>query len=160
MEGVLVLNKGYEPLHRVSVQHAIRMLVRGVAEVEKAVEGQNFGHFPMPAVFRLINYVQLKWRKANPRWSRRRLLARDKYKCGYCGKEAQTVDHIMPTTRGGTSTWKNTAAACFKCNNCKDDQLPNNVRPCSDKTHMACRSGMKLRITPFVPTWWQVEEQR
>ena len=44
MEGVLVLNKGYEPLHRVSIQHAIRMLVRGVAEVEKAVEGQNFGH--------------------------------------------------------------------------------------------------------------------
>lgn len=42
MGSVLVLNAGYEPLHRVSYQHAIRMLVREVAVVEESVEGATF----------------------------------------------------------------------------------------------------------------------
>src|SRR5690349_21532071 len=47
---VLVLNASYEPLHKVDVRHAVRMLVRGVAVVEEAVEGRNIGHFPFPRV--------------------------------------------------------------------------------------------------------------
>lgn len=158
MSGVLVLNAGYEPLHRVSIRHAIRMLVREVAVVEEAMEGQKIGQFPMPKVLRLVRYVVLKWRKAGPRWSRSRLLIRDSHTCGYCGGNATTVDHVLPRSRGGGTTWKNTVASCVKCNNCKDDHTPEEVRPCGDKNHRACRtgSGMKLRATPFEPTWWEV----
>jgi len=54
MSGVLVLNAGYEPLHRVSLAHAVRMLHRQVAVVEQAVDGRTFGPYPLPAVLRLV----------------------------------------------------------------------------------------------------------
>jgi len=73
MSSVLVLNAGYEPLHRVSVRHAIRMLVREVAVVEEVIEGQTIGNFPMPSVLRLVRYVKLHWRKEQPKWSKKRL---------------------------------------------------------------------------------------
>src|SRR5690349_8694498 len=59
---VLVLNASYEPLHKVDVRHAVRMLVRGVAVVEEAVEGRSIGHFPLPRVLRLVRYVTMRWR--------------------------------------------------------------------------------------------------
>lgn len=143
MSGVLVLNAGYEPLHRVSIRHAIRMLVREVAVIEESIEGQLIGEFPMPKVLRLVRYVVLKWRNTNPRWSRSRLLVRDNHVCGYCGKTATTIDHILPRSRGGATSWKNTVASCVKCNNRKDDRTPE-------------EAGMRLKATPFEPTWWQV----
>ena len=143
MAGVLVLNAGYEPLHRVSLQHAIGMLAREVAVVEEAVENAYFGHFPLPKVLRLVRYVALKWRNKAPKWSRRRLLDRDNGECGYCGKHADTIDHILPLSRGGDTSWLNTVAACFKCNNKKGSRTVT-------EAHMA------LRQEPFVPSWWHV----
>lgn len=67
---VLVLNAGYEPLHRVSLQHAIRMLARNVAVVEEIEHGQTIGPYPRPRVLRLIRYVTMRWRRKAPRWSR------------------------------------------------------------------------------------------
>ena len=49
MSTVLVLNAGYEPLHKVSINHAIKMLVRQVAVIEEATE-EMFGDFPKPLV--------------------------------------------------------------------------------------------------------------
>lgn len=143
MGGVVVLNAGYERLHTVSIPHAIRMLVRGVAVVEEAVDGKQIGPYPMPKVLRLIRYVVLRWRSAVPRWSRSRLLERDRHVCAYCGKAAATVDHVLPRSRGGDSSWLNTVAACWKCNNRKDDMTP-------------AEAGMRLRTQPFEPTWFQV----
>lgn len=147
MSGVLVLNAGYEPLHRVSIPHAIRMLVRQVAVVEEAVDGKQVGPYPLPRVLRLVRYVVLKFRAAVPRWSRNRLMERDHYKCAYCGLPASTVDHIMPSSRGGESSWLNTVAACRDCNNLKDNLTPQ-------------EAGMRLRFEPFEPTWWQVGASR
>ena len=62
MSSVLILNAGYEPLHRVSIQHAIRMLVREVAVVEESLDDKTIGHFPFPLVLRLVRYVKLNWR--------------------------------------------------------------------------------------------------
>jgi 5-methylcytosine-specific restriction endonuclease McrA len=141
---VLVLNAGYERLHIVSVQHAVRMLVRGVAVVEEAEKDRNIGHLPYPKVLRLVKYVAMKW--AHGRvvgWTRHRLLARDQNLCGYCKKKATTVDHILPVSRGGRSTWLNTVAACKPCNGKKNNRTP-------EEAHM------KLLVTPFQPTWWQV----
>ena len=145
MSYVLVLNAGFEPLHRVSVKHAIRMLVREVAVVEEAEPGKTVGHMPFPKVLRLLRYVSMRWRHGKPiRWSKRGLLARDGRSCGYCGSRATTVDHVIPMSRGGESTWENTVAACWPCNNKKGSRVPR-------------EAGMKLRVTPRVPQWWQLD---
>lgn len=143
MSGVLILNASYEPLHRVSIRHAINMLVREVAVVEEAVDGAQVGPFPMPRVLRLVRYVFLKFRAAVPRWSKTRLMERDGRVCAYCGKRATSVDHVLPSSRGGKSSWLNTVAACVKCNNRKDDRTPE-------------EAGMRLRFEPFEPSWRQV----
>jgi 5-methylcytosine-specific restriction endonuclease McrA len=142
MSSVLVLNAGFEPLHRVSVKHAIKMLVREVAVIEEASE-EMFGSFPKPLVLRLVKYVQIKWRSSTPKWSRNRLMIRDNHLCGYCGKGANTVDHIVPRSRGGKTTWNNTVAACFKCNSKKANRTPK-------------ESGMKLLIDIAQPSWYHI----
>lgn len=143
MSGVLVLNAGYEPLHRVSVQHAIRMLVREVAVVEEADEDRAIGSFPFPRVLRLVRYVAMRWKSREPRWSRRRVLERDNERCVYCGSRATTIDHIVPVCQGGRSTWENTVAACKPCNNRKGSRSLEDV-------------GFSLRTIPTTPSWWQV----
>lgn len=143
---VLVLNAGYEPLHKVSVPHAIRMLLREVAEIHEAEAGNMFGLFPMPRIVRLRRYVAMKWRYSHPpRWSRRGVLIRDRYTCAYCGRSANTVDHVIPLSRGGERTsWLNTVAACGggkrSCNARKANYLPEEV-------------GLKLKVTPRIPAW-------
>jgi 5-methylcytosine-specific restriction endonuclease McrA len=141
VDAVLVLNADLGPLHRVSIRHAIRMLFREVAVVHEAEPDRRLGLWPMPKVVRLVSYVVTKWRyRSGPSWSRGGLLTRDGRRCGYCSGPATTVDHILPTSRGGTNTWMNTVAACGPCNQRKGDRTPEEAR-------------MPLRITPKAPTW-------
>ena len=142
MESVLVLNAGYEPLHKVSVKHAIRMLVREVAVIEEAAE-EMFGDFPKPLVLRLVKYISMKWRTHKPKWSKDRLFKRDRGVCLYCDKPATTIDHVIPRSRGGDTTWLNTVASCLRCNSKKGSRTPQ-------------ESNMKLRKDPFIPTWIEV----
>lgn len=139
---VLVLNASYEPLHKVDVRHAVRMLVRGVAVVEEAVEGRSIGHFPLPRVLRLVRYVTMRWRYGHPpAWSKQGLRRRDGGRCGYCDTSgADTVDHIVPRSRGGATDWENTVLACGPCNGRKRDRTP-------------VQAGMRLLLTPRVPRW-------
>lgn len=143
MSSVLVLNAGYEPLHTVSVRHAIRMIVREVAVIEEAVEGETYGIFPMPVVLRLVKYVKMHWRKSKPKFSKARLFQRDGGKCGYCGDKATTMDHIFPKSRGGTETWLNMVSSCFKCNNKKNNRTPE-------------EANMKIRVKVYEPAWNQL----
>lgn len=137
-EAVLVLNAGYEPLHRVSLQHAIRMLVRGVAVVEEAAAGSRLiGPYPVPSVLRLVRYVQMRWLHHAPSPSKDAIKRRDK-RCAYCGGRPETVDHVFPRSRGGGNTWLNLVAACFKCNQAKAARTP-------------AEAGMRLLVAPHVP---------
>ena len=141
MNAVLVLNADLGPLHRVSLRHAIRMLLREVAVIHEADADQLIGIFPMPRVVRLVTYVVTRWRHSRgPGWSRAGVLARERRRCAYCGGAATTVDHILPRSRGGGNTWLNTAAACYPCNQRKGDRTP-------------AEAGMRLRIKPSVPSW-------
>jgi 5-methylcytosine-specific restriction endonuclease McrA len=138
---VLVLNASYEPLHKVDVRHAVRMLVRGVAVVEEAVEGRRIGHFPLPRVLRLVRYVTMRWRYGQPpAWTKHGLRRRDEGRCGYCRTFGDTVDHIVPRSRGGATTWENTVLACGPCNGRKRDRTPS-------------EAGMRLLLVPRVPRW-------
>jgi hypothetical protein len=64
--GVIVLNTDDTALHTVSVNHAIKMLVREVAVVEEALAGQRIGPYPWPVVLRLVRYVKTAFRYAGP----------------------------------------------------------------------------------------------
>lgn len=141
---VIVLNASYEPLHTVSVQHAIKMLVREVVAIEEHEEGRTIGPFPYPKVLRLLKYVYIKVRNRGrqPRYSRTGVLRRDKHCCAYCGKAATTIDHIIPRSKGGESSWLNTVAACRKCNERK-----------ANKTLK--QAGMVLLFEPYVPAFMQ-----
>lgn len=141
MDAVLVVNADLGPLHRVSVKHAIRMLLRRVAEIHEAEPDRLIGVYPMPRVVRLVHYVVTKWRfSAGPTWSRSGVIARDGGRCAYCGGHATTIDHVLPRSRGGRNTWRNTVAACGGCNQRKGDRTPAEAR-------------MPLRTTPQAPTW-------
>lgn len=147
MNGVLVLNADMGPLHRVSLRHAVRMLIRQVAEVHESEPDRLIGVYPMPRVVRLITYVVTRWRYTNgPRWSRPGVLARDGRRCGYCGGVASTIDHIVPRSRGGKNSWLNTVAACDGCNQRKGNREP-------------AEAGMRLRITPTAPAWASLVRQ-
>ncbi|MFB9545511.1 HNH endonuclease [Micromonospora sagamiensis] len=141
MDAVLILNADLGPLHRVPVKHAIRMLMRRVAEIHEAEPDRHLGIFPMPRVLRLVRYVVTRWRyRSGPGWSKSGVLRRDGYRCAYCPSTATTVDHILPRSRGGRNSWKNTIGACYACNQRKGDLTP-------------AEAGMELRFPPSVPTW-------
>ncbi|HEX5597471.1 MAG TPA: HNH endonuclease, partial [Micromonosporaceae bacterium] len=138
---VLVLNADLGPLHRVPIKHAIRMLLREVAEIHEAEPDRIIGVFPMPRVVRLVRYVVTRWRySSGPVWSRAGVLNRDGRRCGYCPAPATTIDHILPRSRGGKNTWSNTIAACYDCNQRKGACTP-------------AEAGMRLRFQPSAPTW-------
>jgi len=138
---VLVINADLGPLHRVSLRHAVRMLVRQVAEVHESRPDGLIGVYPVPTVVRLVRYVVTKWRySAVPGWSRAGVLVRDGRACGYCGGHASTIDHVLPRSRGGRNTWSNTIAACDGCNQRKGDRTP-------------AEAGMILRFEPTTPSW-------
>lgn len=59
--------------------------------------------------------------------SRRGVLERDEHRCVYCGDEATTIDHVLPASRGGRSTWGNLVAACGPCNEYKADRTPEEL---------------------------------
>lgn len=144
---VLVLNASYEPLIRVDFRHAVRMLFREVAVVEEAVPGRTIGPYAWPRVLRLLRYVAAKWMHKPAPYDYRTVLYRDRHTCAYCGRHADTVDHVLPRTLGGKSTWLNTVAACEKCNGVKGGRTPE-------------QAGMRLRFEPFVPTRAQLAAYR
>jgi 5-methylcytosine-specific restriction endonuclease McrA len=136
---VLVLNASYEPLQRVSMRHAIKMLVREVAVIEEAATGR-FGPFPVPKVLRLVRYVVTQWMHLRSNLcTKSAIKARDKM-CAYCGGKAETVDHVVPRSRGGALTWENAVAACLRCNHRKADRTP-------------AEAGMTLLVTPQQPQY-------
>ena len=85
-------------------------------------------NFPIqvPRVIRLSFYDKVP--KLTLRFNRRNLFGRDKNTCQYCGLVkplAQlSFDHVIPTSRGGKTTWENVVCCCLKCNGKKGDKLP------------------------------------
>jgi 5-methylcytosine-specific restriction endonuclease McrA len=126
---VLVLNASYEPIHICGVKRAIILIVKGVARSE-----QDTPHhlrspsvvFPVPAVIRLIHYVQIPYRKKA--YSKKHIFLRDNYSCQYCGRSELpndlTLDHILPQSRGGKSVWENLVTCCRRCNSKKKNMTP------------------------------------
>ncbi len=144
----LVLNAGYEPLAVVSFKRALALVMSDKAQVLKIDTGHPVcaasGVWDRPSVILLTRYVRLPRGRLAP-VSRRGVLRRDEHRCGYCGKPASTIDHVLPRSRGGRDTWENLVACCLRCNNTKSDRTPAEM-------------GWQLLFTPFVPrdSSWKV----
>ncbi len=139
VQQVALLNASFEPLGKVTFQHAVRMLFREVALVEEQQGDRMIGPHPWPRVIRLVRYVAAHWLYRPASWSRAGVLVRDRHACAYCGRHATTIDHVLPQSRGGGSTWLNTVAACASCNHRKANRTPAEAR-------------LRLRCTPYAPT--------
>ncbi len=121
----LVLNASYEPLCAVSSRRAVVLLLTQKAELVSdtgmVVHSERLA-VPVPSVVRLRSFVSIPFRR-RVAVSRRAVMARDGHLCQYCGIKADSIDHVVPRSRGGTHTWDNVVAACRPCNIRKRDRL-------------------------------------
>ena len=85
----------------------------------------------VPRIIRLLGYEKLP--RQDVKFNRRNIYARDGNKCQYCGKRMPTtelsLDHVVPKSQGGKSTWENIVCCCVKCNVKKGGRTP-------DQAHM------------------------
>lgn len=85
---------------------------------------------PVPATLKLYKYVNKKWKA--PRFRKKVLFNRDGWRCQYCGEKLNwdniEVEHVLPTSRGGQTTWLNCVSACHSCNSKKDDRTPEEAK--------------------------------
>jgi len=126
----LLLNASFEPLCVVSTRRAVVLVLS-----QKAVPlefGSSVLHSPRctiaaPTVVLLSRYVRVPYRRGGGAVTRRAVLHRDHHRCAYCGGKADTVDHVVPRSRGGRHEWSNVVAACLRCNGRKADHLLSEI---------------------------------
>lgn len=165
---VLVLNKSWRPVGIVGMQRAVTLLFscnKGTNEPKaKIIDPNDFSQytwadwsklkpkdgedtllsahaaFRVPEIILLTKFDKLPHHKVS--FSRKTLWRRDDYQCQYCGVRTSelTIDHILPKSRGGKTSWENCVLACVKCNMKK-----------ADRTTEEC--GMKLRCKPTKPRY-------
>jgi 5-methylcytosine-specific restriction endonuclease McrA len=126
---VLVLNSTYEPVHICSVRRAVIMIFKEIAVMQESALFSLRSvscAIPAPSVVRLLHFVHIPYKRKLA--SKNNILIRDRYICQYCGKPLKsqevTLDHILPKSRGGQSSWENLAACCPRCNVKKGSKLP------------------------------------
>lgn len=152
MPSALVLNATYEPLSVVSSRQAVCLVLADKAEVvhdDGTVLHAARLAVPTPVVIRLRYVVKVPYHRRTS-LSRRAVFARDDSRCQYCGGHADSIDHVMPRSRGGEHVWENVAAACRPCNLRKRDRTPE-------------EANMRLARAPRVPrelTWVTVSVGR
>jgi 5-methylcytosine-specific restriction endonuclease McrA len=159
----LVLNRNWQPVNVATVARALVLLWNESARVVDPADYQLYTwadwsrlapradepvirtirqRLRVPEVIALTAYDRLP--TAAVTFSRRNIFKRDHFTCQYCavqpGPEELTIDHVLPRSKGGTSTWENCVLACLDCNKRKDDRTPE-------------KAGMKLRKQPVRPVW-------
>jgi 5-methylcytosine-specific restriction endonuclease McrA len=125
---VLVLNASYEPINICGARRALVLVLKGVARTEEeqgAVLHAARMRVAMPSVIRLLEYRRIPHQTRA--LSRKNILLRDRNSCQYCDITLTagelTLDHVIPRSRGGLSTWENLVACCHNCNRRKGNQM-------------------------------------
>jgi len=124
---VLVLNQDYTALALCSIQKAFVLLFLEKAEMVHKSETTNLRTitkiYPAPSIIRLQHYVHIPYKGIS--LSRHNVMKRDQYQCLYCGSTKNlTLDHLIPKSKGGSTSWTNLATACMRCNTKKGDRTP------------------------------------
>jgi 5-methylcytosine-specific restriction endonuclease McrA len=162
-QSVLVLNRNWIAVHVCNVRRALVLLYQDMARVvTESYETLDFNswrdvsrfaaetdvvhtpNFPLlaPEVIKLVHYNHFP--PLHVKFSRRNIFLRDRNRCQYCGarpsRENLTIDHVVPRSRGGHTTWENVVLACSTCNARKGNRLLANC-------------GMTLMRKPRKPHW-------
>lgn len=159
----LVLNRHWQPVRVATVERSLTMLWNETAYVvdpddfqlytwqdwaklrpkddEPFIRTVSF-RMRVPEVLSLIRHE--KPRQSAVTFSRRNVFKRDHSTCQYCGvrpgTQELTIDHVVPRSRQGATTWENCVLACVACNAKKANRSPE-------------QAGMKLRRAPSRPSW-------
>jgi len=162
MTNVVVLTKNWTYWGERSLEDAIRLYFRGKIEIVKADESREIRagisrdgvvfKMPAPLVIRLLNFVGYKIKSSVVSFSKEAVYARDGHICQYyhvddngkkhkhlCSETEITLDHIIPTSRGGLNSFMNTVTCCKW----------HNVQIKRGKTPK--EAGLELIREPFVP---------
>lgn len=153
MSDTLVLNAdgspvSFLPLSTIPWQESIKYMVLEKATVlawhDNWVVHSAYWETPVPSVIILKEYMKAK---TTVRFSRANVYLRDNGTCQYCydpvTRQEATLDHVIPTSRGGKTTWENTCTACGPCNANKADKL-----------------GLKPRVLPKKPSYYDLVNKR
>jgi 5-methylcytosine-specific restriction endonuclease McrA len=159
---VLVLNRSYLPIHVTSVRRAFAMVYQDLAcVVDDRYETFDFegwrrvrasngcdvigtpsGAIRIPRVIVLRAYDRVPKRHA--RYSRANIFTRDKFTCQYCGdrppRSELNLDHVIPRSLGGRTSWENVVCSCVGCNRHKGGRTPEQAR-------------LRLHRAPARPRW-------
>jgi 5-methylcytosine-specific restriction endonuclease McrA len=140
MTRALVLNTTYEPLCVVSARRAVVLVLSQkadlVSESGLAMHSERLT-VQVPSVIKLRTFVRVPFRR-RAALNRRAVFARDGSRCQYCAAPAESIDHVVPRSRGGEHVWENVVAACRPCNTRKRDR-------------MLAETSMTLRRPPRAP---------
>lgn len=158
----LVLNRNWQPVTFLPVQTAIVNVMRDMASVldvqdyllltfeewaELGRSSERVIHTPSMSIAAPEVIVLKKYGERPPRrvtFTRSNLYRRDAFTCQYCGValpgQDLTIEHVLPRSRGGPTTWENCVAACEDCNGRKANLTPQ-------------EAGMRLRSSPVKPEW-------
>ena len=164
----LVLNKNWTPIATISLEDAICKVYSSYKDgtpKAKIIEPETFRTFTWSDwsklkpkdnedkiaasnfIFRVPEIILLSRYEKTPKlkihFSRRTLFKRDNNQCQYCGckpgVEELTIEHVVPRSQGGATTWENCVIACVPCNRKKADRTPEQAK-------------MKLLKQPKKPT--------
>lgn len=162
-DNTLVLNKSWVAISVTSVRKAFSLLCRNTAFAVKpdnysiynfddwlklqVRDGEPFvqgisRRYKIPEVIILSKYELFPQKHIS--FCRQNVLRRDHYTCQYCGtrpgSKNLTIDHIVPISRGGSTSWLNCVTACTRCNTKKGNNTPQSA-------------GLQLRSMPRIPAW-------
>lgn len=143
MNSVLVLNQDYTPLTVCSVQRAFLLVFLGKAELLNSAAGRKLRSisrsYSFPSVIKINRYINIPYKGVV--LTRHNIFKRDGQKCQYCGTHKDlTLDHLVPRSKGGKSSWTNLVTACKKCNAKKGDEMIE-------------RTGLTLKNLPIKPSY-------
>ena len=163
---VLVLNRGFLPVHITSLRRAFSLLYQGLAQavdeqyqtfdfhswsaLSLTVHDESIGlvgrAIRVPRVILLLTYDRVP--KRHVRFSRFNVYARDRNTCQYCGvhfsRAELNLDHVVPRSRGGMSCWENVVCSCHACNRRKGGRSPKEARM------QILRAPRRPEWTPFM----------
>ena len=157
---MLLLNSTYEPLTALPVRRAVIMLMCGKADVVHDDPSGPVIHsatrtIVVPSVIRLRSFVRVPYRARVP-MTRAALMHRDRFRCAYCGAKADTVDHVVPRSRGGDSVWENVVTACAPCNLRKGNRLLHELEMQLPAPPRPPAPVLFIRLaTPTIPHGWR-----
>jgi len=144
MEYCVLLNQDYSFLNIINWKKAVCLVVKDKAKVlhysNKIIRhGDNGVEFKIPSVLVLLRLIRRIYKNRVP-LTKKNIMVRDDFKCVYCGSAFNlTIDHIVPVSRGGKTSFENCVTSCRECNNNKGDKLPSEC-------------GMSFAKTPHQPT--------